>query len=149
MQKLKTSRDMPKLTIGPLTRGLLSIRKCCFCHALQAKISNKQTFFSAAILHPLLVKVLKSEIASYHYFSSRIPTMGSGGKKTFKWYLKSEETDGWTNGRTDGWTFWLNPPRGPIQWKEYKFWYSCNIGYVDNNKIFKIGSAMRLYPQIQ
>ena len=25
-------------------------------------------------------------------------TLGSGGKKTFKWYLKSEETDGQTDG---------------------------------------------------
>ena len=29
------------------------------------------------------------------------PTLGSGGKKTFKRYLKSEQTDKQTDGRTD------------------------------------------------
>ena len=28
------------------------------------------------------------------------PTLGSGGKKTFKWYLKSEQKNTWTDGRT-------------------------------------------------
>ena len=30
------------------------------------------------------------------------PTSGSGGKKTVKWYLKSEHTDTHTNKHTDG-----------------------------------------------
>ena len=30
------------------------------------------------------------------------PTFGSGGKKTFKRYLKSEQTDRHTHGQTDG-----------------------------------------------
>ena len=33
----------------------------------------KQTFFAAAILHPLWAKVFKSETTSFHYFSPRIP----------------------------------------------------------------------------
>ena len=32
------------------------------------------------------------------------PTSGSGGKKTFKRYLKSEHTDGQTHGQTHGQT---------------------------------------------
>ena len=32
------------------------------------------------------------------------PTSGKGGKKTFKRYLKSEQTDRWTDGHTDGQT---------------------------------------------
>ena len=38
----------------------------------KAKFAPEQYFFWAAILHPLLVKVFKSEITSFHYFSSRI-----------------------------------------------------------------------------
>ena len=30
------------------------------------------------------------------------PTSGSGGKKTFNWYLKSQQTDRQTDTRTDG-----------------------------------------------
>ena len=30
------------------------------------------------------------------------PTLGSGGKKTFKQYLKSEQTHGWTDRHTHG-----------------------------------------------
>ena len=36
--------------------------------------------------------------------SKNIGHPGSGGKKTFKQYLKSEQTGGQTDGRTDGQT---------------------------------------------
>ena len=39
----------------------------------QTKKSVKNVFFAAAILHPLLTKVFKSETRSFHYFSPRIP----------------------------------------------------------------------------
>ena len=62
----------------------------------------------AAILHPLLVKVFKSETTSFYSFSPRIPnlnfwppTLGRGGQKTFKQYLKREQTDTRTHGHTD------------------------------------------------
>ena len=37
----------------------------------RAKFAQKQTFFCAAILDPLLAKVLKSETTSFHYFSPK------------------------------------------------------------------------------
>ena len=35
----------------------------------------KNNFFCAAILHPLLLKVVKSETTSFHYFTPRIPNL--------------------------------------------------------------------------
>ena len=40
-------------------------------------------------------------------------TLGSGGKKTVKWYLKSEQTNTLTNRRTNRRTFWLIESIGP------------------------------------
>ena len=45
----KMSRDMPKLAIYPLTRGLSSIGQRGFQHVLHGKISKKNNFFCAAI----------------------------------------------------------------------------------------------------
>ena len=49
--------------------------------------------------------MFKSETTSFHYFPQGDnighPTLGRGGKKTFKRYLKSEYTDKQTDGRTD------------------------------------------------
>ena len=46
------------------------------------------------------------------------PTSGSGGKKTVKRYLKSEQTDGHTDTRTHGQTdistYRKHRPRGPM-----------------------------------
>ena len=71
-------RPLSKLRITDTKKNLLS----------KAKFSPK-LFFCAAILHPLLVKVYKSETTTFHYFSPRIPNLkkfghlisGSGGKK--------------------------------------------------------------------
>ena len=73
--------------------------------------NSQKQFFCAAILHHLLEKVSKSETTSFHYFSLRIPnlkifahqTLQSGGKKTFKWYLKSEQTHRQTDAHTHIW----------------------------------------------
>ena len=56
------------------------------------------------ILDYFQTKMFKSETTSLHYFSPHIgpPILGSGGKKTFKRYLKSEHTDGHTGRRTNG-----------------------------------------------
>ena len=72
--------------------------------------SLKKHFFCAAILYPLLVKVSKCETTSFITFPQEFlisknighPMLGSGGKKTFKRYLKSDQTDGQTDGHTDG-----------------------------------------------
>ena len=42
------------------------------------------------------------------------PTLGSGGKKTFKRYLKCEQTDRHTHGQTDISTYRKHRPRGPM-----------------------------------
>ena len=45
------------------------------------------------------------------------PTSGSEGKKTFKRYLKSEQTDGQTHRQTDISTSRKHRPRGLMLWK--------------------------------
>ena len=45
------------------------------------------------------------------------PTSGSGGKKTFKRYLKSEHMDTRTDGQTDISTYRKHWPRGQMLWK--------------------------------
>ena len=46
------------------------------------------------------------------------PTLGSGGKKTFKRYLKSEHTDRQADGHMDKLTYKKHRPRGPMLWKD-------------------------------
>ena len=87
------------------------------------KSAKKLIFFCVAILHPLLVKVFKSETTSFHNFSPKdseslkfwTSNFWKWGPKTFKRYLK-KWTNGQTHGRTDKSTYRLNRPRGPIQW---------------------------------
>ena len=81
----------------------------------------KTNFFCVAILHPLLVKVFKSETTSFITFPQEFlisknfgpPTLGNGDKKMFKRYLKSEQTDRRTDRRTRGRTFRLIERIGP------------------------------------
>ena len=64
-------------------------------------------------------------------------TFGSGGKKTFKRYLKSEQTDRRTDRRTNRRTFWLIESIGPKDrcfensmsrlTKIYNFLWSCAL----------------------
>ena len=80
---------------------------------MNKKIRN--FFFVTAILDHFWAKMLKSETPSFHYFSQGFwisktfghPTPGSGGKKTFKRYPKSEHLDGHTDRRTHRRTFCL------------------------------------------
>ena len=67
-----------------------------FCKAKSAK---KQTFFAR---RPLLSITFPQGFRISKKFGH--PTLGSGAKKTFKRYLKSEQTDGHTDTRTDGHT---------------------------------------------
>ena len=72
----------------------------CFVKENQLK---RNKLFLRRILDHFQTKMFQSETIS---FSKNIghPTLGSGGKKTFKRYLKSEQTDGQTHGQTDGQT---------------------------------------------
>ena len=70
-----------------------------------------------AILEHFPTKMFKSETTFPQGFriTKNIghPTSGSGGKKTFKRYLKSEDTDRRTDTQTDGRTFQLIESMGP------------------------------------
>ena len=71
---------------------------------------REKNLFCAAILDNFQTKMFKSETTSFHTFPQEFwisknighPTSGSGGKKTVKWYLKSEQTHRHTDGQTDG-----------------------------------------------
>ena len=75
----------------------------CFERQNQQK---KNVFFGAGILDHFQTIMFQSETTSFYYFSPRIPnighpTSGSGGKKTFKRYLKvNRHTDKHTDRRT-------------------------------------------------
>ena len=100
---------MPKLAIYPSTICLSSIGKHGFQHVLYGKISKKQTFLHAAILDHFQTKMLNLRPLLSITFPKGFqnsksfghPTSGSGGKKTFKRYLKSEQTDTRTDGHFD------------------------------------------------
>ena len=67
----------------------------------KAKFAPKQTFFCAAILQHLLVKVFKSETTSFHYFPQGFfifkflghLTLGKGAKRHLSDTSKSEQID--------------------------------------------------------
>ena len=87
-----------------------SVVSTMFCKAKSAtkKKTKKHFFLRAAIFDNFQTKIFQSETTSFHFFSQgfRIsknighPIPGSGGKKRFKRYLKSEHTDRRTNRRT-------------------------------------------------
>ena len=101
----KMSRNMPKLAIPPSTRGLYSIgkRPPCFVRQHQPKkiflfVWRFETTFKqkCSNLRPLLSITFPQGFRVSKY----IGHPGSGGKKTFKWYLKSEQTNRHTDRRT-------------------------------------------------
>ena len=89
-----------------------------FC---KAKSSKKISLFCAAILDHFQTKMFKCDITLFHTFPRgfRISkyighlTLGSGGKKTVKRYLKSEQTNKQTDKQTNIWTFQLIESIGP------------------------------------
>ena len=86
------------------------------------KKKSVNNFFCRGDFRPFWAKRLKSETTSFHYFCPRIPnliffghlTLGSGGKKTFKRYLKSKQTKRQTDTRTEISTYRKHRPRGPM-----------------------------------
>ena len=94
----------------PHTGDKASLDRCgqqhrCHRRVDQGKISKKKKKICAAILDHFQTKMFKFKTTSYQYFSPRIrisknighPTLGSGGKKTVKWYLKNEKSEGKKN----------------------------------------------------
>ena len=106
---------------------------------------RKKTFFCAAILTIFKQKcsylrpLLSITFPQGFWISKNIghPTSESGGKKTIKRYLKSEQTDGHTDtrthGHTDTRTFWLIESIGPegrcFKKKYYLFPYTTHTNY--------------------
>ena len=82
------SRNMPKLAIG--SKKKLTF----FARRFQTIFKQKCSY-----LRPLLSITFPQGFRISRNIGH--PTLGSGGKKTFKWFLKSEHTDGQTDGRTD------------------------------------------------
>ena len=124
-QKLKTSRNMPKLAIRPLTHRSLIHREASFPPCFVRQNQPKNYFFCLAILDHFQTKIFRSETTSIHYFFPWIPnllnighpTLGSGGKKMFKRYLKSEHTHRQTDRQTDISTHRKHRHRGPMLWR--------------------------------
>ena len=65
------------------------------------------------------------------------PTLGSGGKNTFKWYLKSEHTDRQTDGQTDG-HYRKHRPRGLMLWKPISDGPSANLRKLFNSNVIQV-----------
>ena len=92
-----------------------SARKNFFLHGDFRPLPNKK----CSNVRPLLSITVPQEFQ----ISKNIehPTSGSGGKKTVKRYLKSEQTntqtDGQTHRQTDISTYKKDWPRGPMLWK--------------------------------
>ena len=83
-------------------------------------------------LRPLLSITLRQGFQSCKNIGH--PTSGSGGKKTFNQYLKSEQTDGQTHRHTDRRTFWLIESIGPLKIHVYK----CFRWFFQMNGLLKI-----------
>ena len=68
------------------------------------------------------------------------PTFGSGGKKTFKRYLKSEHTDGQTHGQTDRRTFQLIESIGPEArcFEKGEIFTLYTLGFLDHLHFFAL-----------
>ena len=92
-------------SIPSLLLGLTQYQKILLSRAKFAK----KNFFYSGILHLLLIQVFKYETPFLHYISPRILNLNffwtsdfrSEGKKTFKRYLKSEQTHRHTYGQID------------------------------------------------
>ena len=70
------------------------------------------------------------------------PTSGSGGKKTFNWFLQKwtdRQTDKQTDRQTDISTYRKHWPRGPMLWKSST--YTCNF----TKKTFPILEELSCY----
>ena len=104
-----------------------------------------------AIIDNFQTKMFKYETTSLK-ISKNIghPTSGSKGKKTFKWYLKSEHTDGQThrrtNTQTDISTYRKHRPRGPMLWKEKQLNYNIVLCCPNKAMTVSFGREVQLHP---
>ena len=93
-QKLKNAQRYPKISDTPFNKRSLIHREAWFPPCFVGQNQQKKTFFA-------------------RQFLTICEPSGSGGKKTFKRFLKSERTDGQTHGQTERQTFRLIESIGP------------------------------------
>ena len=125
-QKLNNVQKYGKISDMPFDQRSLIHREALFppCFVRHNQPENKvKTFFfvwrfqttsklKCSNLRPFLSITFPQGINISKIFGH--PTLGSGGKKTFKRYLKSEHTDGQTHTQTDISTYRKHRPRGPM-----------------------------------
>ena len=111
-------KDSESLTILDIRLRVVGAKRPLNGTSKVKKVREKN-FFCAAILDNFQTKILSITFPQGFRISKNIghPTSGNGGKKTVKWYLKSEQThrqtDRRTDGRTDRRTFRLIESIGP------------------------------------
>ena len=111
-----------KISNMPFDQGSLIHREAWFppCFVRQNDPKKNLSFFryqttfkqKCSNPRPLLPTTLPQGLCIYK--NIRHLTSGSGGKKTFKRYPKSEQTHGQTDGQTDKSTYRKHRPRGPM-----------------------------------
>ena len=122
-QKLKNVQKYAKISDTPLNQRSLnpsgSVVSTLFCKAKSAKkmfyfVRQFQTISKQKGLN--LRPLLSITFPQGFPISKNIgqPTSGSGGKKTFKRYLKSEHTHGQTDRQTDISPYRKHRPKGPM-----------------------------------
>ena len=134
-QKIKNVKRYAKISDTPFDQRSLIHREVWFLPCFVRQNQPKTNFFCFAILDHFQTKMFQSETTSFHYFSPRIwisknighPTSGSGGKKTFKRYVKSEQTHRHTDTRTDISTYRKHRPKGPMLWTYVYAWTTTDI----------------------
>ena len=121
-QKLKNVQKYAKISDMPFNQRSLIHREAWFPPCFVRQNQPKKIFFvwqfqttskqKYSNLRPLLSKTFPQGFR----LSKNIghPTLGSGGKKTFKRYLKSEHTDKQMDRQTDISTYRKHRPRRPM-----------------------------------
>ena len=127
IQNAKTQKrlEICKINDIPFDQRSLIHREAGFPPCFVRQNQQKTNFFCTAILDNFPTKMFKCETTSFHYFSPRIPNLekywtsdfGKWEQKTFKRYLKSEQTHRHTDKQTDKSTYRNHRPRGPMLWK--------------------------------
>ena len=102
-QKLKNVQKDAKISNTPFDQRSLIHREAWFLPCFVRQNQQKKLFFARQFQTTSKQKRFKCQTTSFHNFSPRILnlTSGSGGKKMFKRYLKSEQTDKQTDKHTD------------------------------------------------
>ena len=134
-QKLKNVQRYAKISNTPFDQRSLIHREAWFPPCFVRQKQQQKNFFFArrfqttfkqkcSNVRPLLTITFPQGFRISKNIGHR--NLGRGGKKTFKRYLKSEQTDGQTDKQTDISTYRKHRPRGPMLCKISTFFsYLC------------------------